>query len=374
MIYLDCAATSLQKPAAVRRAVAEAITNLSSPGRGGHPNAMAAADVLFACREELAAMFDAADPAHVVFTSSATHGLNIAIKSLVGPGDRVVVSGYEHNAVMRPLRAVGAQIDVAASPLFCPEAAVEAFRKKLPGAKAAVCCHVSNVFGFILPVEKIAELCREYGVPLIVDASQSAGSVPLSFDRLGCAFAAMPGHKGLLGPQGTGVLLCRDEAVDTLIEGGTGSDSADPLMPRYLPERLEPGTHNMPGIAGLLAGVRWLRSREPGAILRHEQALCRRMCSLLRGEQGIRLFGMDDNCQSGVVSLQWEGVDCEDCAAALAGYGIAVRAGLHCAPLAHETAGTLDRGTVRFSFSPFTTSAEVDRAARCFIEIKNKYR
>lgn len=371
MIYLDSAATSLQKPAAVRRAVSEAVCTLSSPGRGGHASAVAAADVLFDCREELAELFGVSEPERVAFTFNATHGLNIAIKSLVGPEDRVVVSGYEHNAVMRPLRAIGAQVDVAASPLFCPEAAVTAFREKLPGAKAAVCNHVSNVFGYVLPVEEIAALCREYEVPLIVDASQSAGCLPLDFDRLGAEFAAMPGHKGLLGPQGTGVLLCRDESVGTILEGGTGSDSANADMPAFLPDRLEAGTHNMPGIAGLLAGVRWLRSRKKGAVLKHEQTMCRMLSEFLSAEKGIRQFRSGDHTlQSGVLSVQIPGVDCEEAARALADKGIAVRAGLHCAPLAHETAGTLESGTVRFSFSPFTTVCDVRRAAAEVLDIK----
>lgn len=371
MIYLDSAATSLQKPAAVRYAVAEALEGLSSPGRGGHESAMAAAEVLLDCRMELAELFGVSEPERVVFTSSATHGLNIAIKSLIGPGDRVVISGYEHNAVTRPLRAIGADVRVASSPLFEPDAAVEAFRKALPGAKAAVCNHVSNVFGYILPVERIAVLCREEGVPLIVDASQSAGSVALDFDGLGCVFAAMPGHKGLLGPQGTGVLLCRDENVDTLLEGGTGSDSARAEMPAFLPDRLEAGTHNMPGIAGLLAGVRWVRGRGPDSILAHERSMRRAMAEALSGASGVKLFTAEDNeTQAGVLSVQLMEEDCEDAAQRLAAQGIAVRAGLHCAPLAHGTAGTLKRGTVRFSFSPFTTGREVRAAAAALLELK----
>ena len=364
MIYLDCAATSLQKPASVRYAAADAISNLSSPGRGGHPRAMEAADVLLDCRIALAELFGVAEPERVVFTSSATHGLNIAIKSLIGAGDRVVVSGYEHNAVMRPLRAVGAEISVAASPLFEPEMAVKAFRGLLPGAKAAVCCHVSNVFGYILPVEEIARLCREYGVPLILDLSQSAGSIGVDFDGLDCAFAAMPGHKGLLGPQGTGVLLCGKTDVKPLLEGGTGSASERMDMPEYLPDRLEAGTHNMPGIAGLLAGVRWICKKTPSVVLDHEKMLLRRFLDELEDCPEIRLYrSKRPEWQSGVLSLQMENADCEEVAQRLANNGIAVRAGLHCAPLAHQTAGTLKRGTVRFSFSPFNTLNESGVAA-----------
>ena len=365
MIWLDSAATSFEKPAAVRRAVQDAMLRYASPGRGGYREAMAAAEMLFRCRCELAEMFGAAEPERVVFTSSATHGLNIAIKSLVGPGDRVVISGYEHNAVTRPLHALGADIRVAASPLFCPKNAAEAFRAELDGAKAAVCCHVSNVFGYIQPLEEIAAACRAEGVPLIVDASQSAGVLPLDMDKLGCAFMAMPGHKGLMGPQGTGVLLCGRGTAATVLEGGTGSESENQAMPEFLPDRLEAGTHNVPGVAGLLAGVRWLRSRGVGEILRHETAIRRSISEYLKKEDRLMLYEESGNgLQTGVLSLSIDGMDCETAAERLGRQGVAVRAGLHCAPLAHRTAGTLERGTVRLSASPFTTEREAETAAR----------
>lgn len=365
MIFLDSAATSFQKPASVRRAVWDAMGRLSSPGRGGYPSAMEAADLLFRCRCEISEMFGGAGPERVVFTSSATHGLNIAVKSLVRPGDKVVITGYEHNAVTRPLRALGADVRVAASPLFCPEEAAAAFRRELPGARAAVCCHVSNVFGYVLPLAEIAEACRAEGVPLIVDASQSAGVLPLDMEALGCAFMAMPGHKGLLGPQGTGVLLCAGEEVTPLMEGGTGSESENQDMPPFLPDRLEPGTHNVPGVAGLLAGLRYLRGRGPGEILRHETAIRKRLADRLRDHPRVRLFEAgDDGVQTGVLSLCAEGMDCETLSELLGRRGVAVRGGLHCAPLAHQSAGTLISGTVRLSVSPFTASREADAAAR----------
>ncbi len=370
MIYLDSAATSFQKPAAVRYAVCEAMGTMSSPGRGGYESAMLAAEAVLDCRTALADLFCVKDPERVVFTSSATHGLNAAIRSLVRPGDPVVISGYEHNAVWRPLWGIGADIRVAASPLFEPEAAVEAFRRMLPGAKAAVCTQVSNVFGYILPIREIAALCREEGVPLIVDASQGAGSVGLDFDGLGCAFAAMPGHKGLLGPQGTGVLLCRDSRVEPLLYGGTGSMSREAAMPDFLPDRMEAGTHNVPGIAGLLAGVRWLQMRTCPAVLYHERALLAAFSAALADDSRVRQFrAKDPSQQAGVLSVQLRGLDCEEAAARLAERGVAVRAGLHCAPLAHRTAGTLEEGTVRFSFSPFNTEREVLLAARAVKDI-----
>lgn len=364
MIYLDSAATSLQKPADVRYAASNAIAVLSSHGRGGYEHAMKAANVLLDCREELAELLGVREPERVIFTSNATHGLNIAIKSLVGKGDRVVVSGYEHNAVMRPLQAVGADVVIASSPLFEPEKAIASFSQCICGAKAAVCCHVSNVFGYILPIEEIADICWRARVPLIVDMSQSAGSLTINFDELHCAFGAMPGHKGLLGPQGTGVLLCGQVKPAPLLQGGTGSESERLDMPEYLPDRLEAGTHNMPGIAGLLAGVRWIRRRTTNAILEHEQRLLNQFCKELADVPGIRLYNSQDpNYQSGVLSLQAEGIDCEDLAQRLGNDGVAVRAGLHCAPLAHQTTGTLEKGTVRFSFSPFNTMEEIRSAS-----------
>ena len=190
MIYLDSAATSLLKPPSVARATAMAVRTMASPGRGGHSAAMRAADTVFACREAAAELFHVPEPERVVFTMNATHALNIAIHSLVSPGDPVVISGYEHNSVTRPLHALGAQVRVAESPLFDPEAAVSAFRRALPGAKAAVCTMVSNVFGYLLPVREIAELCAAAGVPLIVDASQAAGCVAFDAAALGAAAAS----------------------------------------------------------------------------------------------------------------------------------------------------------------------------------------
>lgn len=284
MIYLDSAATTFQKPPTVARAMTEALSTMSSPGRGGHPLAMRAADTAFQCRSELAALFNMKEPERVVFTTNATHGLNIAIKSLVPRGGRVVVSGYEHNAVTRPLAALGADISAADAPPFDRETAVAAFERLIvPGIDAVICNHVSNVFGCIQPIEAVAELCRDRGVPLIVDISQSAGILPLDMERLGAAFIAMPGHKGLYGPQGTGILLCGGDGLPAaLLEGGTGSISLSQEMPDFLPDRLEAGTHNMPGIAGLLAGVRFVRRRGTDRILRHEQMLTRRTAECLR--------------------------------------------------------------------------------------------
>ena len=364
MIYLDSAATSFPKPVSVGRAMGRALAAMSSPGRGGYEAALLASDTLLECRLALQRLFHVPEPENVVFTLNATHALNIAIKSLVPPGGRAVVSGYEHNAVTRPLAALGARIDVAAGPLFQPAAVTEAFHRMItPDTDAVICNHISNVFGFVQPVEDIAALCRQRGVPLIVDASQSAGILPLDMTALGAAFVAMPGHKGLYGPQGTGVLLCGEgQKTSTLLEGGTGSQSIQQSMPEFLPDRLEAGTHNMPGIAGLLAGVRFVRRQGLDAICRKERRLAQLAAEGLRTIPGVHVWATPDlTAQAGVVSFTADGWDVEELAGALGEREIAVRAGLHCAPLAHRTVGTLESGTVRLSFSAMNTPGEVCR-------------
>ena len=345
MIYLDHGATSFPKLPRVRRAVEEAMVRCANPGRGGYGAAMAAADTVYRCRELAGELFEC-PPEQVVFTSNCTHGLNIAIRTLVKPGMRVAVSGFEHNAVLRPLHAIGAEIIICGRRLFDREDTLNAFRKALSeGAEAVVCTHVSNVFGYVLPLEEIAALCREKDIPLIVDAAQSAGTLPLSLESLGAAYVAMPGHKGLLGPQGTGLLLC-GKVPEPLLYGGTGTASREREMPPELPERLEAGTLNVPGIAGLRAGLRLVKEMGPGNILfRERQAAHTAVKMLVR--KGFRVFHGEN--QGGTVSFL-PGCGCEEAADILARKGIAVRAGLHCAPMAHESAGTLNTGTVRLSF------------------------
>ena len=362
MIYLDSAATTFQKPPAVETAMVDALRTMSSPGRGGYPAAMAAADAAFDCRSELAELYGLKNPEQVVFTLNATHALNIAVKTLVPPGGRVVISGYEHNAVTRPLAALEADVTIAEAPLFHPEAVSESFAGLVDsGVDAVICSHISNVFGFIQPVEAVAAVCRARGVPLIVDDSQAAGVLPLNLTELGAAFVAMPGHKGLYGPQGTGVLLCGEGVTPrTLLEGGTGSLSIQQEMPEFLPDRLEAGTHNMPGIAGLLAGVRYVRGRGLEAICLRERQLAHMAAEELRGLSGVTVYARPGlHAQAGVLSFTAEGWETEALGQALAERGIAVRAGLHCAPLAHRSAGTLGSGTVRLSFSDFNTPEEV---------------
>lgn len=376
MIYLDSAATSLQKPPQVARAMTWALRSCASPGRGNYAAAALAADTAFQCRTELAELLGASGPEQVVFTSSATHGLNIAIRSLVHSGDRVITSGYEHNAVTRTLASIpGIVHQVAVGKRFDPASDLAAFQSALEQSAAAVICtHVSNVFGYILPISEIADLCRERQVPLIVDASQSAGILPVDLEDWGAQYVALPGHKGLCGPQGTGALLCaRNCEPVPLITGGTGSESMLQEMPDFLPDRLEAGTHNLPGIAGLLAGVRFVRRQGTDRLLRREQSLILQLRSLLTQIPDVELICPEEPAlATGVLSFRLSGRDCEEAAEWLGQQGIAVRAGLHCAPLAHKTAGTLETGTVRVSVSPFSQTGEMWCLARALERLREK--
>lgn len=362
MIYFDNSATSFLKPESVHRAVSRAMRVCANPGRGGYRAAMRAAETVYRCREAAASLFDCGLEA-VVFTMNATHGLNMAIKSLVSPGDRVVVSGFEHNSVMRPLYHLGADVEVAGRRLFRPENTVAAFRSAITeDTRAVVCTHVSNVFGYVLPVGEIAALCRERNVPFVLDASQSAGCLPVSLRALSAAFIAMPGHKGLYGPQGTGLLLC-GMPLKTLMEGGSGSQSREKDMPDFLPDRGEAGTQNVVGIAGLLAGIQFVAALGVDKMLSHGRTLTDAVSRELSGIGAIRQFYSERECQAGVLSLTASGLDCELIAEALSNRQIASRAGLHCAPLAHESAGTLESGTLRLSPSFFSTMKEAEHVA-----------
>ena len=345
MIYFDHGATSFPKPRAVSDAMAQALKTCANPGRGGHKPAMEGAKRVLSCRNTAASFFGC-QPEQVLFTGNCTQGLNTAIFSLLKPGGRAVISGFEHNAVTRPLHALGAKITVAGRTLFDWQNTLEEFESALRhGQDLAVFTMASNVFGYILPVEELSALCRTYGVPFVVDAAQGAGILPIDMGKLQADFIAMPGHKGLLGPQGTGILLCKNPPKP-LIYGGTGSMSREQSMPDFLPDVGEAGTVNVPGIAGLEAGIRVVKARGLENILAKEQRQARN-CAQGLETLGYRVFTGEH--QLGTVSFVPNG-DGEELAEYLACNGICVRAGLHCAPFAHESAGTLDTGTVRISF------------------------
>ncbi len=369
MIYLDNAATTWPKPLPVVRAMDEALRRYgANPGRGGHSMGLAASQEVYRCRETAARLFHLSDPSGVIFTLNCTMALNMVLKGLLRTGGRAVVSSLEHNAVMRPLNALstsGPIYDVARVAEGDDDATVEAFRRCIrPSTRVIVCTHASNVFGTRLPIRRLGQLAREYGLPFVVDAAQTGGVLPIDMEEDNIHFLCLAGHKGLYGPMGTGMLLCRGSYwLPPFIEGGTGSRSLELVQPSDLPDRLESGTPNTPGICGLRAGMELVLSRSPQRIARRESALMCRLYRRVKEVPRIRLYtGMPELERSApVLSLNVEGYGSEKTAALLNRQGIAVRAGLHCAPCAHQHYGTLPGGTVRFAPSLFTTEAEIDR-------------
>lgn len=359
MIYLDNGATSFHKPRQVSRAVQRAMHTCANPGRGGYAAAIAADRELYRCRETAGRLFGC-KPEQVVLTNNCTHGLNIAIRSLVKPGMKVAVSGFEHNSVVRPLYAMEAELLIFGRKLFDWEDTLGSFRRALDqGAEAAVFTHVSNAFGYILPVQELAKLCNQRGIPFILDAAQSAGSFAIDMNGLGAGFIAMPGHKGLLGPQGTGLLLCQ-RGGEPLLYGGTGTASLLKTMPEELPERLEAGTMNVPGYAGLRAGMEYLLNTGVEQVFRREHKQCA-ACAQGLEKLGMQVFAGPH--QAATVSFV-AGMDAMEAARFLGSRGIAVRSGLHCAPLAHESAGTLETGTIRVSFGHDANSGQTEEFLR----------
>lgn len=358
-LYFDNAATTLNKPPGVAEAVSDAIIRMGNPGRSGHASAMLAADAVYRCRELASDLFDVL-PERVIFTMNATHALNIAIRSLVPYQGKVVLSGFEHNAVTRMLYALQADALVANHRLFDTQDTIHCFDKAIrTDVDAVIVNHVSNVFGYVQPLEEIAAICRDRGVPLIVDAAQSAGVLPISLEKLQAAFIAMPGHKALFGPQGTGMLLC-GVMPKPLLFGGTGNLSMQQSMPDMMPEGLEAGTLNVPGICGLAEGMKFVQSVGVDKISEHERALSSYFCNQMNRIEACRVFRGEKETQLGVVSADFLNCDCENIAGFLAEMGVSVRSGLHCAPLAHRSAGTEKSGTVRFSFSALNTEKEID--------------
>ena len=355
MIYLDNAATTLYKPRAVEQAVRRAMYGAAGYARGGYAAASRAGELVYACREQAAALFGVGEPERVIFTLNATHALNIAINALVKPDSRVIVSGYEHNAVMRPLTARNIEPIVLDTPLWDGAAMVSALKQALmQGADLMILSHVSNVFGSIAPLDEIAELLTAAGVPLILDASQSAGVAEID---------VKPGHKALYGPMGTGILLALDDriAAKPLLTGGTGSLSEELRQPDFLPDALESGTPNVPGIAGLAAGIAFVRAVTPAHIAGQERRLVHELARALSRESKIECFAGKE--QTGVLSFRVPGTPSEVLADMLSDEGVCTRAGLHCAPLAHRTAGTEDTGTVRLSLSFYSTARQLEQAA-----------
>ena len=368
MIYLDNAATTFPKPPQVLRAMTGAMEKLgANPGRGGHRLSLQAGRVVESCREAAAALLGVSAPERVIFTRCCTESLNLAITGLVRPGGEVICSHGEHNAVMRVLARLVARGTITVKVLQPDERGLlspETLRAALgPRTQLAVICHASNVTGVIQPVTALGAVCRENGVPLLVDAAQTAGVLDVTLEGLNADLIAMPGHQGLLGPHGTGLLALR-EGVDPepLLVGGTGSASESIHQPSLLPDRYESGTLNLPGIAGLLAGLTWVRGHRE-EIAAREHMLNERLRSQLRDVPGLTVLGHDDAPRVGITSVVPAHGDSGLLADGLDASGVAVRSGLHCAPAIHAWLGTLDSGAARFSVGPFTTLREVDDAA-----------
>ncbi|MDI6857786.1 MAG: aminotransferase class V-fold PLP-dependent enzyme [Dehalococcoidia bacterium] len=379
MIYLDNAATSWPKPPEVARAMTDFLEKAGgNPGRSGHGLSVQAGRVLFETRELLAALFNAPDPLRVIFTASATHALNIALQGLLREGDHVVCSGIEHNSVMRPLRELerrGVRLTVAPCSSDGTLQVSELRKAVTPRTRLVALAHASNVIGTIQPVEEAAAIAHAAGALLLIDAAQTAGVLPIDIAAQGIDLLAFTGHKGLLGPQGTGGLVI-GERVDVrelrpLFFGGTGSRSQHQEQPDALPDKYESGTPNGPGIAGLGAGVRFLLARGIDSVREHELALMRALIDGLGETPNVTLFGPTDvHRRVAIASVTVAGRSVSEVGQRLEQEsGVLARVGLHCAPAAHRTIGTFPEGTVRLAPGVFTTMRDVDAAVKALRRI-----
>ncbi len=364
MIYFDNGATTFPKPEPVRRAMAQALVQYgANPGRAGHRAAMRTAEAVYRTRCMAADFFGADSPEQVIFTPGCTWSLNTVLRGRLKPGDHVVISCVEHNAVYRPVSALAAEgIHFTAAKIFPGDDArtLESFASCMKSnTRMIVCTHGSNVFGIRLPVEQIGALAHERGAEMVVDGAQSAGVYPYHLKKMPIDFLCCSGHKGLYGPMGTGLLIAR-APLRPLILGGTGSRSADANQPEEYPDRLESGTPNVPGILGLAAGIRFVMQKGTARIAAHEERLMHRLRQQLAQLDGVRLYAEPEVPCFPVLSFNVGDIPSEETAERLDRSGIAVRAGLHCAPLAHRWMGTAEQGTVRISVSAFNRPEEVD--------------
>lgn len=370
MIYLDNAATTLHKPPQVMDAVVRAMTAMGNAARGAHGGALEAARTVYNTRVKLARLFGCPRPDHVIFTANSTEALNIAISGLIRPGDHVITTDCEHNSVLRPLYRLeegGAALDVVPADRLGRVAYEDLEALLRPGTRAVVCTHASNLTGNVLDIARIGEMARRRGALLIVDASQTAGALPIDMEAMGIDVLCFTGHKGLMGPQGTGGLCVRPGVeIEPWKVGGSGVHSYDRRQPREYPTRLEAGTLNGHGIAGLSAALDFLQEVGLEAIEAKERALMDRFYQAVSAMDGVTVYGdFSQARRSAIVALNIRDYDSAAVSDELSEtYGIATRPGAHCAPRMHQALGTTDRGAVRFSFSWFNTQEEVDEAIR----------
>ena len=369
-IYLDNAATTCPKPESVYRAIECFLREVGgSPGRGGHRREQEAERIVQDARQAVARLVHALSPEGVIFTMNATQAINIGLKGLLRPGDHVITSALEHNAVWRPLKTLEHRGDIELSVTPCspeghldPADIVPLIR---PNTRLIVMLHASNVLGVVLPLTEVGRIAKEHGLYFMVDAAQTAGAYPIDMQAMHVDLLAFAGHKGIFGPHGTGVLVLRPDIVlDTLIEGGTGGQSELETQPDELPQHLESGTPNALGIAGVLAGAGFVLEETVEHIRAHEMALTDHLLAGLSELPNALIYGPGNSqSQVGVVSMNLEGFDPTQVAVVLDEmFDIAVRAGLHCAPQAHRVAGTIDTGTLRLSPGYFNTVDDIDEA------------
>lgn len=380
MIYLDNAATTYPKPAPVWKAMEEfLIHNSANPGRGGHRMALEAGRMVLEVREQIAELISAKRPEEIIFTSSATESLNLAMMGSLRQGDHLIITSMEHNAVARTayhLKSVGIELDVVDADGYGMVNPEQIARRIKRNTRMIATLHASNVTGGIMPAEAIGQICRNRGVMFLLDASQTAGMLPINVQEMNADLVAFPGHKGLFGPTGIGVLYVHPGIEMQPIKfGGTGSQSEDLEMPRLIPDRYEAGTQNTVGIAGLGAGIKFVMQTGVEKIAAHERALTRHLIEGLRSIKRVEIYGpQEPDDKVGVISFNVRGMDSSEVGFILDQvYGIAVRVGLHCAPLAHKTLGTFQRGTVRVSFSYLNTLEEVNQLISAIQEIIREY-
>lgn len=377
MIYFDNGATTFPKPRSVVNAVERTLRCYgANPGRSGHNMSVKASEIVYNCRENVAKLFNAESPEKIIFTLNCTAALNYVIKGLLKEGDHAVISSLEHNAVVRPLEHLkdkGVEYSIAD---YSPddEQTIDNFRHAIrPNTKLVICTHASNVFGVRLPVERIGALCRIHGVLFCVDAAQTAGVVPISLKDNCIDYLCTAGHKGLYGPMGTGILAVNSEILpESIIQGGTGSFSSQRKQPLLLPDRYESGTPNLPGIAGLNEGIKFVMNKKENKIEKYEKSLAIYLYNRLKRIKGVRLYtDSPEKCKCvPVISFNVDGFDSEEIAEILdKRFNISVRAGLHCAPLAHEFFKTEDCGTVRAVLSVFSNIEQTDYLASSITEI-----
>lgn len=382
LIYMDNAASSWPKPPTVIEAMKDCLLHYAAnPGRGSHKMAVAASRVLFECRKNIATLFNIKNPNCISFAMNTTMALNQAIHGYVEPGDHVICTAIEHNSVRRPLEFLKKHknvqltyIPVDSSGYMNMETFKESFRNN---TKLVICNHSSNLLGTITPIEKIVEVCKKKNVTILIDAAQTAGHLEIDVEALGIDMVAFPGHKGLLGPQGTGGLYIRPEMeLEPFLLGGTGSQSEMIEQPVVRPDRYESGTPNTVGIAGLNEGVKFILKETVQAIHKKEWELTQQLMQELQGEANIEILGPAlGEDKTGIVALNITGIDASEIAYKLdRTYNIAVRAGYHCTPLTHESMGTLNQGAVRFSVGYFTSSHDIEESVRAIKELARYYR